>query len=309
MSDVPERVGFDDVARVEEETAVLRREDYRRGGGACRDAVVVSAQWHDRLLAAQATDAVRVRLLVALADAHNLAAWTCFDTGARQAAGRHWSRALELATEAGHDDLVANIHYRAGRLHLHRGACDDALAEFDRGAASAGRAGSAHSRAILHVNQAWAHAAAGNVELAVACLRQAHDQFDRASEVADWARFFDETDLSAMTGVVHTELARTVDRNHSATAIPLLTAAAADYGPDMARSRALSLIALTTNHLLAHDFDEAAAVCEVALEASSGIGSARLLDRLAPVRSLASRHRANSDAARLAARVDAFVRG
>ncbi|MBP2335361.1 tetratricopeptide (TPR) repeat protein [Saccharothrix coeruleofusca] len=305
MSDVPERVGFEDVARIEEGTAVLRQEDYRAGGGACRDAAVASAQWHDRLLDARATHAVRVRLLVALADAHNLAAWTCFDTGVNQAAGRHWARALELATEAGHDDLAANIHYRTGRLHLHRGACDDALLEFDRGAAVAV---SAHSKAILHVNQAWAHAAVGNVRPALECLRRAHDQFDRASEVADWARFFDGTDLTAMTGVVHTELARTVDRAHSATAIRLLTAAAAGYGPNMARSRALSLIALTTNHLLAHDFDEAASVCEEALEASRGIGSTRLADRLAPVRGLAMLHRENADAAGVAARVDAFVR-
>jgi len=83
---VPARIGVADVARLEAEIELLRGLDYRRGGAACRDAVIVTAAWHGQLLRSAAAPAVRARLRAALADAHNLAGWTCFDTGLDQAA-------------------------------------------------------------------------------------------------------------------------------------------------------------------------------------------------------------------------------
>ena len=145
---VPARIGVEDVVRLETRTGRLRGLDYRQGGAACRDSAITCAAWgHDRLLDADATDAVRERLLVALADVHNLAAWTCFDTGLDEVAAWHWDRALELAAEAGHQDLEANIHYRAGRMRLHRGRCREALEMFERGLARpAGRGRGGRSR-------------------------------------------------------------------------------------------------------------------------------------------------------------------
>ncbi|NUT50980.1 MAG: transcriptional regulator, partial [Saccharothrix sp.] len=44
---VPTHIGIDDVERLEAETERLRGLDYRLGGGACRDAALGCAAWHD----------------------------------------------------------------------------------------------------------------------------------------------------------------------------------------------------------------------------------------------------------------------
>ncbi|QFZ18128.1 hypothetical protein [Saccharothrix syringae] len=305
----PARIGAADVAELEERTRGLRARDYRGGGGTCRGAAIAAAAAGERLLGATASPRVRRRLLVALADLHNLAAWTCFDTGLDGPAVRHWTRAEELAASADSPELVANIHYRVGRLHLHRGDPVAALGCFGQGLVAARRAGSPHATAILRANQAWALAGRGDRAAALRRLGQAHEAFAacRPADAPAWARFFDETDLTAINGMVHTELARTVDPVHAATAIPALTSAVAGYPGDMHRSRTLSLIALTANHLVDNDFAEAAAVGERALELAAGVDSARVADRLRPVGELAGRYRGDARARELAGRIAAFA--
>ncbi|WP_433271987.1 tetratricopeptide repeat protein [Actinosynnema sp. CS-041913] len=306
---VPARIGMGDVERLEAETERLRGLDYRQGGGVCRDAVIVTAAWNDQLLRSTSTEIVRTRLHVALADVHNLAGWTCFDTGLEQAATRHWDQALVLAAEVGHQALIANIHYRSGRLRLHNGRRREALEVFDRAVMAAKRARSHHATAMLRANEAWAHAGLGDQGMAVIRLRQAYEDFARpsANGVPAWARFFDETDLSALTGVVHTELARTVDPGHTATAIPALTAAILGYPDAMTRSRALSMIALTANHLLDNDFAHADLVGRRAIATAGTVSSIRVADRLQPLRHLADRYRGDPHAQALAARIAAFI--
>src|SRR6185295_854155 len=85
------------------------------------------------LLSGTMRDAVLTRLCTAVADLYNLAGWTSFDEDRPEAALEAFARALELAVEAGNDDLQANIHYRVGRLRLHYGAVDAAVTEFSRG--------------------------------------------------------------------------------------------------------------------------------------------------------------------------------
>ncbi|WP_367129629.1 tetratricopeptide repeat protein [Saccharothrix sp. HUAS TT1] len=306
---IPTHIGVDDVARLEAETERLRGLDYREGGGASRDAAVACAVRHDRFPEAEVAEAVRGRLLVALADAHNLAGWTCFDTGWAEAASRHWDRALALAVEAGHRDLEANVHYRVGRLRLHRCRWREALERFTRGLAAARRSGSRRAVAMLHANQAWAHAGLGDRREAVRLLNLAHDAFDRAPSgpAPGWARFFDEPDLCGLTGVVLTELARTVDAAHTSTAIDSLGAAVVAYPAGMTRSRAFSLVALSANHLLEHDFDQAAEVGGQALAVAGAVRSVRVTDRLRPLRLLADRYRDNPHARALSSRIAAFT--
>ncbi|HEV3360648.1 MAG TPA: hypothetical protein VG247_27865 [Pseudonocardiaceae bacterium] len=57
---------------------------------------------------------VRTALRVALADLHNLAGWTCFDSGRPGVAHTHFRAALDLAREAGHDALVATSTIGSG---------------------------------------------------------------------------------------------------------------------------------------------------------------------------------------------------
>ncbi|TML96798.1 MAG: transcriptional regulator, partial [Actinobacteria bacterium] len=98
-----------DVKRLEAATGVFRALDYQYGGGACRDAVHAQLCWGEQLLRAEGIDAVKDRFEVALADLHNLAGWTWFDTGLASQAYRHFRHALDLAHWGGDDALVANV--------------------------------------------------------------------------------------------------------------------------------------------------------------------------------------------------------
>ncbi|WP_121007060.1 tetratricopeptide repeat protein [Saccharothrix australiensis] len=302
---VPRRVGMADVVRLEELTARYRSVDYPRGGGACRDELRDAAAWAEGLLDCHAAADVRRRLVIAVADLHNVAAWTCFDTGERAWMRRHWARALELAREAGADDLVANIRYRLGRVHLHDEEPRRAADQFEAGLFAVGRGRSSHTTALLRTNQAWAHAKAGREAAAQARLSEAFDHLDRADgePPAAWSKFFDLVDFVAMTGVVHTELAQSCDARHAPTAVAALHAATERYGADMGRSRVFSLIALSTANLLGGDDDEAVRVARAAVEAGAAVHSERVSDRIRPLGRLAHR-RGNRE---LAAVVSDFV--
>lgn len=270
------RIGMSDVEQLESQTHSLRSVDYQYGGGACRDAVIVRIYWAQQLLAASATDMVRSRLLSAVADLHNLAGWTSFDSGQVGAAYHHFDRALDFAR---HDeDLTTNIVYRRGRVHLHHGAPGDALAYFQRGACAPLAA------SIMHSNEAWAYARQARSAEALRALGKAQDAFARAdfSHVPDWARFHDETDLTAMIGTVYAELG---DTRH---AVPALTSAIEGFGPTMARSSTFCRIALASCHFLDGDDDQAQTVGLQAISAAEGLRSERVWDRMRPMLQVAA---------------------
>ncbi|MFI6100241.1 hypothetical protein ACIA8G_32245 [Lentzea sp. NPDC051213] len=265
------RIGTSDVEQLESQTHSLRSVDYQYGGGACRDAVVVRIYWAQQLLAAEASEAVRARLLSAVADLHNLAGWTSFDSGQVGAAYHHFDRALDFAR---HDeDLTSNIVYRRGRVHLHHGAPGDALAYFQRGAFAP------LASSIMYSNEAWAYARQARSAEALRALGKAQDSFARAdhAHVPDWARFHDETDLTAMIGTVYAELG---DTRH---AIPALTTAIEQFGPTMARSWTFCLISLASCHFLDGDADQGQAVGMQAVSAAEGLRSERVWDRIRPM--------------------------
>ncbi|GLZ32291.1 hypothetical protein Lesp02_44790 [Lentzea sp. NBRC 105346] len=281
------RIGLDHVRHVRAMTLALRAMDYRYGGGSCRDAVDSLISWCTLALHAADGDEVRTALKAATADLYNLAGWTAFDAGLGGSAYRAFSRALELAEDP---ELVANIHYRMGRVHLHHDGPREALHNFHLGS---GVARSQHTKAILSANQAWCFAELGERGPALALLGRAHDEFALAdlNDPPSWAAFFDETDLAGITGVIYTSLARTVDLSFARPAIAALTKAVAGYRDDMARSRSFALIALALNHLWQGDGDQAAAVAATVVDQTAGLASARIRRKLAPLRAEAQRRR------------------
>lgn len=302
------RIGVSDVEQIEDANRAFRFLDYQYGGGACRDAVVGYLPRRWRMLGA-ATGQVMDRLCVAVADLHNLAGWTSFDTGQVRVARIHFGRALELAEQGHSDALVANIRYRMGRVHLHHNAPDQALTEFQVGQVAAQACGSALAVAILCANQAWAYAKMGLDDEALARLGRSGDEFARAevAEAPAWATFFTETDLSAMVGTVYTELAVTVDPAYTRSAIPALSTAINGYGPDMTRSRSFNLILLATNHLLDDDVDQAATVGAQAVAVCESVKTTRTKDRLQPLKREADKRRATADARALSKRIATFT--
>ncbi|MEU3768588.1 hypothetical protein AB0E55_26320 [Amycolatopsis keratiniphila] len=282
---LPMRVGQADIDRLEGVIAALRARDYREGGGSCRELLQVLEPYGAALRRGMMSEPLARRLAGVVADLHNLRGWTEFDSGRPVRAERHFRCALELAAEAGDDDLLANIRYRLGRMYLHHRSPAEALEQFAQGQLAARRAGRPLSQAILSANEAWAYALLGDVRQALDKLSVAPEQFaDSAGDaVPSWSAFFTANDLAAMIGTVRTELARLVDVRHCREAIPALTRAIDGYGPDMMRSRSLTMIWLAVDHALEGDLDRAAEVGLAAMEIADGIRSARTRDRLKPL--------------------------
>jgi tetratricopeptide (TPR) repeat protein len=305
----PDRPGTSDVEALEAQTRTLRAVDYQSGGGMCRDAVVVRIHRGHQMLKTRVPEPVRDRLFCAVADLHNLAGWTCFDSGHVGAAHHHLDVALELAARGGNDSLTANVHYRRGRIHLHHGTPDEALAQFQLGQLAARRSGSKLAASILSANQGWAYAKRGDANLAVGLLERAKEEFSESEESTppDWARFFTEIDVSAMVGSAHTDLALRSGGWHIKAAISALIDAVGRYGPEMARSRSLCLIMLAIGHLLDGDSDQALSVGLEAIDAAETLKSVRTRDRLRPLKQEADKRREDADSRTLSEAVTAFM--
>ncbi len=297
---VPNRIGMSDVKQVEASTKVLRALDYRHGGGACRDAVVAQLSWSQRLVSATCSDVVRHNLFRALADMQNLAGWTTFDIGMLDLARNHFSRALEFAKLSGDDGLMSNVLYRMGRVYLHYQEPNEALKMFQFGQIAAQNSGSELAVAVLCANEAWAYAMMNDDVQTMKQIGRARDEFSRANlaEAPDWVKFFNENDMNATVGTVHTELSAW-DAKHSAIAIPAINQALAGYNDEMARSKAFNLTMLATNHLRQGDVDQGIRVGRDALTLAGSLKSVRVVDRLEPLQLEANRRAANSDAREL----------
>ncbi|MGH3786383.1 MAG: helix-turn-helix domain-containing protein [Pseudonocardiaceae bacterium] len=292
----PSHIGMTDVKQVEAATRAMRALDYQFGGGACRDAVVAQLSWAQRLLGASGKDEVRQRLFRALGDLQNLAGWTTFDVGLLDSSRSHFASALEFAKQSGDSGLLSNIMYRIGRVYLHRGAANDALKWFQLGQIAAQDSGSELAVAVLCGNEAWAYAMLGDDVQAKKMLGRSRDELARANlaEAPDWARFYNETDMYAMTGTVHNELA-VFDPRHATAAISAFGQALNRYDDAMSRSQAFSLTMLATSHLRQGDVDHGVHVGRKALRMATAVKSQRVTDRLKPLEIEAARRSYNSD--------------
>lgn len=277
------RIGMTDVHRIESATHRARTLDYRYGGGFGLQTALRELHGAVALLEAPATEQVRSRLYTAVADLHNLTGWIMFDIGQVTTAKTCFAQALRLAHAAGDTELLTNIHYRTGRIHLHHGDPARAVTHFQRGTTFAGT--NKHALAILAANQAWAHAVMGRTADSLRPLGNAIDAFTQTTQAntPPWAAFFDEIDLIAMAGTVYTALACRVDNGYTSFAIPALTTAVTGYSDAMARSRTFVLTALAVNHLIEGDRDEGAKVGTQAVQAAGRLASARVVDRMRPL--------------------------
>ncbi|MGH3912988.1 MAG: helix-turn-helix domain-containing protein [Pseudonocardiaceae bacterium] len=293
----PSHIGMTDVKQVEAATRAMRALDYQFGGGACRDAVVAQLSWAQRLVSASSHEVVRQRLFQALADLQNLAGWTTFDVGLLDSSRSHFATALEFAKESGDASLLSNIMYRIGRIYLHMRAPNDALKWFQLGQIAAQNSGSELAVAVLCGNEAWAYAMMNNPEQARKLLDRSRAELARANldEAPGWAKFYNQTDMHAMTGTIYTELSA-VDATHADLAIPALLEALTGYTDSMGRSRAFTLTALATNHLRQGDVDQGVRIGREALLLARGVQSTRVTDRLEPLEITAGLRSVNPDA-------------
>lgn len=300
----PAHVGLADVIHLESITSAMRALDYRHGGGACRDAVVAQVRWAQQLLTSDYSDDVAQRLHLALADLHNLAGWTSFDVGLYSPARRHFARALEQARHANDPSLVANVLYRMGRLHLHRGLHRHALRFFQLGQIAAQDSGSELTVSMLCANEAWAYALLDDDDQALKSISRAHDEFARAKSdgAPAWVRFFGLADVHAMTGMVYAFLPRRSE-DHLGRAVEHLTLSLDLRGESMARSRVFELTALATVHLALGALACGLRYGHQAVDLAEQVRSVRTVDRLEPLMAEAGRYRQQAEARELVERV------
>jgi tetratricopeptide (TPR) repeat protein len=301
----PVRIGPADVDHVHAITAAMRAVDYRHGGGACRDAVAAQVRWAQQLLAADCSSRARQQLLPAIADLHNLAGWTSFDVGMYSVARRHFARALELARAGGDHSLAANVLYRMGRLHLHRGMPLEALRFFQLGQITAQDSGCALTVAMLCANEGWAYALLDDHDQMRKSLGRAEDEFVRAERrgARAWVRFFGAADLNASAGVALAAL-RSASRSELDRATEYIGRAIELRGPDMVRSKTFELIALATAYLRNGNREPGIRIGHQAVSSASAVRSIRTIDRLAPLREIAGRHTTDADLTDLAHAID-----
>jgi tetratricopeptide (TPR) repeat protein len=292
----PSNIGMADVKQVEAATRAMRALDYQFGGGACRDAVVAQLSRAQRLLGSSGTDKVRRRLFRALGDLQNLAGWTTLDLGLPDSSRSHFATALEFSKQSGNTSLLSNIMYRIGRVYLHHGDANNALKWFQLGQIAAQYSGSELDIAVLCANEAWAYAMIGDDIQAEKLLDRSRDELARANpnEAPDWARFYNQADMHAMIGTVHTELSGH-DPRHAPIAISALEQALARYDDTMHRSQAFTLTMLATAYLRRGDIDHGVQVGRTALTRACSVKSKRVRDRMKPLEIEAARRSSNAD--------------
>ncbi|WP_249124358.1 helix-turn-helix domain-containing protein [Saccharopolyspora erythraea] len=304
----PARIGMTDVQQIQAATKALRDLDYRYGGGTCRDAVVAQLSWAQQLLEATATDQVRRKLFVSLADMHSLAGWTSFDTGLLDPARGHFGKALEFAKQAEDDSLVASVLYRMGRVYLHYQEPNEALKLFQLGQIAAQESGSALTVAVLCANEAWAYGMLNKPDQVQKMVGRTKDEFARAdvNDAPDWVRFFTENDLHGMIGSANDALAVFDPDRYAPIAVAETIKCNEAYGADMQRTHVFGLSLQATNHIRAGDLQQGIKVGRTALAIGEKVKSARVSDRLRPLELEAGRHRMNSDARDLSEEIRRF---
>jgi transcriptional regulator with XRE-family HTH domain/tetratricopeptide (TPR) repeat protein len=298
---MPSQIGMTDVKQVEATTRALRALDYEFGGGTCRDAVLAQLSWAQRLLGTSAKEEVRLRLFRSLGDLHNLAGWASFDVGLQESARSHYATALEFAQRSGDASLMSNIMYRIGRGYMHDRDPNEAIKWLQMGQLAAQNSGSEQAVAVLCANEAWSYAMLGDEAMAQKLLDRAQSELARANldDVPSWAKFYDNTEMRAITGTVHTELAAFDKPRHAALAIPVLRETVASYDNSMARTGAFNLTTLAVSHLRQGDVTEGIQVGRKALITASKVKSTRVADRLKPLQSELAKWPTKSDAREL----------
>jgi transcriptional regulator with XRE-family HTH domain len=304
----PARIGMTDVQQIQAATKALRDLDYRYGGGTCRDAVVAQLSWAQQLLDASASDQVKKKLFVSLADMHSLAGWTSFDTGLLDPARGHFGKALEFAKQADDDSLVASVLYRMGRVYLHYQEPNEALKLFQLGQIAAQESGSSLTVAVLCANEAWAYGMLDRPDQVQKMVGRTKDEFARANvtDAPDWVRFFTENDLHGMIGSANDALAVYDADRYAPIAVAETIKCNEAYGADMQRTHVFGLSLQATNHIRAGDLQQGIKVGRQALQSGHNVKSVRVADRLKPLEIEAAKHRMNSDARDLAEDIRRF---
>lgn len=312
--EVPRRVGAADVARIEAATSAFRDWDNRWGGGLSRAAVVAQLQWVAMAASRSVctSQAVRSRLLTALADLAGVAAFLSYDMNHHAHARALWMLGLDAASEAGNVDLVGTTLRQLAHQCLHLDRPDDALRLVRLAYATTVNPRhhvSELALAEIAAYEGWCFAVAGKLQPCHRALGRAQEHFANADGevVPPWLSHLDAAELTALRGHSYHVLAHRIPEVVG-DAQRLLRQAVAGRGSAYARSRTLNLIALSGTFFQAcEDLEEGIAIGDQALDGADTLTSPRALDRLRALRTLTGPHAAIPAVAQFQRRIESVL--
>jgi tetratricopeptide (TPR) repeat protein len=302
----PDRIGLGDVARIEDMTAALDRQDLAFGGGSCREAIVGYLNWATKLRNATMTDQVRRALNVALAHLEELAGWASYDLLLLDSAEHFYLRSLHSARLADYPFMAAKALGRLGKIYLDDGQYGDALRMFQLATVPAREASSTRMTAYLHLHDALVYARQGNTKAVQSSIHRAQDDYAEAEMNAPvrQTRFLDDCTLYHHIALTHTDLAE-----HDPASVTLALDAAATAVRHTARGERRSLLLhqgpLALNSYRSGNTELANQLTSEITATLPEVSSRRLLARLRPLAAEAATH--DSTATDLAHRLNTLT--
>ncbi|WP_248811960.1 helix-turn-helix domain-containing protein [Frankia sp. AgPm24] len=301
------RIGAADVDVIEAITDGFRRADFAHGGGLYRAAAVTQLHQVRRLEDSSCTPQVRDRLLIALADLASMAGWMAYDVDDHDAARRLWTYALDTARRADDHprapdltvDLLLDLAHQALHLHsldpvAHAARADEALRLVQLASATAANRRhpvSTITQGYLFAVLGWCRAALGEPEPTRRAIGNAEDTYAAADPATTppWAWYVTDAEITAQQGHSLYLLALT-HPEFAGEAIEKLATAAASYGPEYERSRAVILPPLASVQFQAGDITGAVATGHGAVNAITSLSSTRGYARLRVLDTMAVPH-------------------
>jgi transcriptional regulator with XRE-family HTH domain len=283
------RIGITEVSQLTALTSLYRLADQEFGGGSLVDDVGQFAESASALLDHMVSDTLRPQLLVAIANARDLAGWTAFDATRHSDAQRHFAAAERSAIDARDRQLVAHIRYGQAKQMQHLRHNRDAL-DILRTAHHKLDATPALTT-ILRGAEAASQAAIGDWDGAKQALEQSSNAFADVNpgKEPEWLGFFDKGELLAQYGRVYRDWAR-ADRRRGDDAVRWVTEAIDAFGPQNIRSTVLNQIGLASAYFLADAPDLALQAGKIAQREAATLTSPRVIERIANLRRDASQH-------------------
>ncbi|GGP17228.1 hypothetical protein LDL08_42060 [Nonomuraea glycinis] len=272
--------GTGDVARIRATTRHFGELEDLYGGGHARRSVAAYLVHDVAPLLHGTIGRARPDLFRATAELVYLAAYMAMDDGVNGLAMRYYIQAVRLADEAGDRTLRATALRSMAVQARQLGHNREALALADAAASSLDSRGPQRTLAWITGMRAEAHAGVADRRDALALLRRAEAQLERADSLpeTEWTGNYRRESFEHQSGLVLTQLG-----DHAAAARHY-TASMSTRRPIERRTRALIGLRAAHAHLLAGDVDQAAAtVLDLGADVQS-ISSARVRHEVRQIR-------------------------
>ncbi|MGP9021178.1 helix-turn-helix domain-containing protein [Streptomyces sp. BR1] len=250
------------------------RRDDQHGGAPLRPAVVGHLRYVTQLM--RTADAALRRDLHSLAaELARLAGWAYFDARQYSTARTYFTQALHLSH--GQDDrlFMANVLSCMSLQATYDGNPNDAVALACRAQDAARTAGDQPLvMSMLHMREAFAHAALRDASSCHQAIDRSRDAYDRArgreGEAPSWVRYFDENKLIVDAGIALARL------GEASRAEPLIAEGLRREKAAQQRGRAFHAFWLASTQLQQGKLDAACHSAGLALDLTASIDSPRV---------------------------------